>query len=101
METRCHLGQVMRFDTVGKLGWSVSVSTHSIQYVMDHLLGPNSEWKEEDEKEEPTGDAAWFPFPWPGKGRKDRRHGSARELPQPRPAGEVEGEDGICTVRPL
>ncbi|KAH6899248.1 Alpha/Beta hydrolase protein [Coprinopsis sp. MPI-PUGE-AT-0042] len=97
METRCHLGQVMRFDTVGKLGWSVGVGTHSIQYVIEHLLGPNSEWKE-DEEEVPTGDAQWFPFPWPGKGRKDRRHGSARELPQPRPAGEVEGEDGVCTV---
>jgi hypothetical protein len=65
---------------------------------MDHLLGPNSEWKEEPEEEEPTGIAKWFPFPWPGKGHKDRQHGSARELPQVRPAGDVEGEDGVCTV---
>lgn len=101
METRCHLGQVIRLDTVSKLGWSVDVRTHGIQYVIDHLLGPTSEWPEPEEDEEGGGGFWGWPG-WPGKGKEeeDPRQRTGR-LPPPMLAGEVEGVDGVCTVRIL
>lgn len=29
MESKCHLGQTILYDTVNKLGWSVDIRTHS------------------------------------------------------------------------
>lgn len=113
METRCHLGQVIRLDTVQKLGWSVDVRTHGIKAVIDRLLGPNSEWPFDDD--EKGGDGGDTPeggiqnilkglWPWPGKkdGEGEGDDGPSepkiRRLPPPKPAGEVEGEDGVCSV---
>ncbi|KAK2460724.1 hypothetical protein APHAL10511_007194 [Amanita phalloides] len=31
METRCHLGKSIVFDTIGKLGWSADIRTHAIK----------------------------------------------------------------------
>ncbi|KAF6758290.1 Alpha/Beta hydrolase protein [Ephemerocybe angulata] len=94
METRCHLGQVIRLDTVSTLGWSVDVRTHGIKYVIDHLLGPNSEWPEPDAEPEPSGFWGWPG--WPGKDKDEPKQTTGR-LPPPRPAGDVEGEDGVCS----
>ncbi|TFK82582.1 alpha/beta-hydrolase [Polyporus arcularius HHB13444] len=38
IETRCHLGQVIRYDTVTKLGWSANVIHHGIQALIDGVL---------------------------------------------------------------
>ncbi|KII89449.1 hypothetical protein PLICRDRAFT_608546 [Plicaturopsis crispa FD-325 SS-3] len=38
MESRCHLGKVVRYDTVSKLGWSVDSRTHGIKVVIEKLL---------------------------------------------------------------
>lgn len=35
---------MIRYDTVTKFGWSVSASTHGIQYVIDHVLA--SDWEQ-------------------------------------------------------
>jgi len=43
METRCHLGQIMRYDTVTKSGWSVDARTHGIKVVIEKLL--SEDWK--------------------------------------------------------
>ena len=40
---RCHLGKVIRYDTVSKLGWSASVRTHGIQVVIEKLL--SEDWE--------------------------------------------------------
>ena len=37
-ETRCHVGQSIVYDSVGRLGWAVDVRTHSIQRVIEGLL---------------------------------------------------------------
>ncbi|KAJ7613852.1 Alpha/Beta hydrolase protein [Mycena polygramma] len=42
LETRCHLGQRILYDTVSQRGWSVDSRTHSIQYLIDKLL--NEDW---------------------------------------------------------
>jgi len=69
MEARCHLGEVIRYDTVGELGWSVSLRTHPIEVVMHQVLG--IDWQDE---------------------------GSAADVvPKPKKAVDVEGEDGVCS----
>ncbi|KAI0927815.1 hypothetical protein AcW1_005235 [Taiwanofungus camphoratus] len=46
MESRCHLGKVIRYDTVSKLGWSVDIRTHGIRVVIEKLL--STDWDEGD-----------------------------------------------------
>lgn len=46
MESRCHLGEVIRYDTVGQLKWGVSLSNHPIRVIIDSVLGVN--WGEGD-----------------------------------------------------
>ena len=36
---RCHLGQTLLYDTVANLSWSVGVTHHSINVVVDTILG--------------------------------------------------------------
>ncbi|KAK7691229.1 hypothetical protein QCA50_006332 [Cerrena zonata] len=42
LETGCHLGKVIRYDTVTHLKWSVHIGNHGIAVVIDHLL--SKEW---------------------------------------------------------
>lgn len=42
MESRCHAGKTILYDTVGKLGWSSSVVTHRINSLIDDIL--NEDW---------------------------------------------------------
>ena len=44
---RCHLGNVLKYDTVSKWGWSVDVRNHGITVIVDKLL--SADWEEEDE----------------------------------------------------
>jgi len=39
----CHLGKVILYDTVSKLGWSASARTHGIRLVIDQLL--SQDWE--------------------------------------------------------
>lgn len=48
MESRCHLGKIMRYDTVEKLGWSVGVQNHPIVTVIENLL--MKDWEKPDAK---------------------------------------------------
>ncbi|OCH93397.1 alpha/beta-hydrolase [Obba rivulosa] len=38
LETRCHLGKSVVYDTVGKLGWNVDVRTHTIKNVIMNVI---------------------------------------------------------------
>lgn len=42
----CHNGNILRYDTVTKLGWSVSARTHGIQVIIDSLL--SKDWESGD-----------------------------------------------------
>ena len=44
---RCHLGKIIRYDTVSKLGWSVDIRSHGIKVVIDRLL--SGDWEEGDQ----------------------------------------------------
>jgi lipase ATG15 len=38
MESRCHLGSSIIYDTVSNLSWAVDIRTHTISNVVDKLL---------------------------------------------------------------
>ena len=38
LETRCHLGQTVKYDTITQLGWSANVMHHGIAGVVDGVL---------------------------------------------------------------
>ncbi|CAA7260982.1 unnamed protein product [Cyclocybe aegerita] len=113
LETRCHLGQVILYDTVQRLGWSVDIRNHGIQVVIEKILSDNADWKDEfnevdeDEDEEGSGLMKVLRWGWPGRKRGSGEEGGGdgdgghkqkrREVPLPRPALEVEGTDGVCT----
>lgn len=62
LETKCHLGQSVIFDTVGKLGWGVDVRTHIIGVIITRLLEDETvDWGDDAS----TDDARswwWFRF---------------------------------------
>ena len=47
MESRCHLGTSIVYDTVSNLSWSVDVRTHGIVTVIEKLL--SDPWAPSDE----------------------------------------------------
>lgn len=49
MESKCHSGKSIIYDTIGKLGWSSSVVTHRIATLVDDLL--TEDWDKRVEKE--------------------------------------------------
>ena len=96
LESRCHLGQVILYDTVQKLQWSVNARNHGIKVVVDKLLADDSEWttRNRESQEKVLGMFNW------GWGRKKKR-GDTRdneEVPPVKSAIEVEGIEGECTV---
>ena len=46
LETRCHLGKSIIYDTVGRFGWSVDVRKHVIRTVISQVLDADEEWEE-------------------------------------------------------
>lgn len=47
METRCHLGQSIVYDTITKFGWrSGSLTKHPIKVIITQVL--NEDWEEEE-----------------------------------------------------
>ncbi|KIL68456.1 hypothetical protein M378DRAFT_158256 [Amanita muscaria Koide BX008] len=52
MESRCHLGRSIVFDTVGKCGWGVDIRTHPIKTVIERLL--TQDWDPENNRGVPT-----------------------------------------------
>lgn len=52
LETRCHLGKSIVYDTVGQLGWRVDVRTHPIKQVITRVIELEESW--EDGREVPV-----------------------------------------------
>ncbi|KAI0792607.1 alpha/beta-hydrolase [Abortiporus biennis] len=61
LETRCHLGNVIKYDTVTKLGWSVDVRTHGIAVIVERLL--SEDWDTDEGTEETGGRKRTVPEP--------------------------------------
>lgn len=45
LETRCHLGTSIMYDTVGRLGWSVDIRTHPIKEIINRILEKEILWE--------------------------------------------------------
>jgi lipase ATG15 len=69
LESRCHTGRSIVYDTVGKLGWSVDIRTHRINAVIDNLLVQNWVSPKKGEVEGRMGGWGW----WPGGGREPEK----------------------------
>ena len=96
LESRCHLGQVILYDTVQELKWSVNARNHGIKVVVDKLLADNSEWATRTKDVETQGVLSMFNWGW---GRKKRGNTEVDEkVPPMKSAIEVEGTEGECTV---
>jgi len=54
MESRCHLGNVIEYDTVSNLSWSVDLRTHAIVQVIEKLLSQPWDAAEESGREVPA-----------------------------------------------
>lgn len=51
MESKCHTGRVIRYDTVSKLGWTVDIRTHAILVVVEKVL--SEDWDPENGRSVP------------------------------------------------
>lgn len=115
LESRCHTGKTIMYDTVGRLGWSVDIRTHSIHVIVDKLLVDDWGVKPSEVDGSATGSleaaglrrkrGGWFGW-WPGRGRKDEddRGGDKEEEPEPedgqhggRGVPEPHFEDETCS----
>lgn len=45
LETRCHLGKSIVYDSVGKLGWRVDIRHHPISQVITKVIEAEREWE--------------------------------------------------------
>jgi len=54
LETGCHLGKVIIYDSVSKLNWGVSVRTHPIKIVIDEVF--KQDWDPENGLEVPVAE---------------------------------------------
>ncbi|EPQ32194.1 uncharacterized protein PFL1_00391 [Pseudozyma flocculosa PF-1] len=53
MESKCHSGKTILYDTVGKLGWGSSLTTHRINTLIDNVL--DEDWSEKVRKAKGKG----------------------------------------------
>lgn len=77
MESRCHSGKTILYDTVGKLGWASSVVTHRIATLVDELL--DEDWdkkvakaggKGKSDEQKSIGSRSWQ-LPWSRKDEEE------------------------------
>ncbi|KZT70378.1 alpha/beta-hydrolase [Daedalea quercina L-15889] len=50
LESKCHLGRVIRYDTVTQLRWPVDVRTHGIRVIVEKLLASDWDGGDGDDK---------------------------------------------------
>lgn len=75
MESRCHAGRKIVYDTVGRLGWSIDIRTHSIKPIIDALftedwgVDPNEKAKALALENAKRRRRSWGWWPLPGGGK--------------------------------
>ncbi|KAI8459957.1 Alpha/Beta hydrolase protein [Phakopsora pachyrhizi] len=93
LETRCHTGQTIIFDTAKLLDWAVDIRTHSIKTVIDKVLIPDWKLKSKSLSSKSIGEEGdkghdLFSFRWPWKRKK--KNGSKEDNDNDR-----DDDDGI------
>lgn len=99
LESKCHVGKKIVYDTVGRLGWSVDVRTHSIRVIVDRLLKedwgkqPKEELASEADFEEDAVSERRFGW-WPGRGKNKKPAGGDDGDGDDSNGGENGADDG-------
>ena len=98
MESRCHTGKTIMYDTVGKLGWSSSVVTHRIATLTDDIL--TEDWDKKVEKaaggknkkeEEDVQQSRWH-LSWSRTGKTQDKEAKLGPVPRMRSEKKCRGE---------
>lgn len=107
MESRCHSGKSIVYDTVGKLGWSKGIASHRIGVLVDDLLtmdwdkkvnGKKAGWwsgKKPSKDQDGNGDGeakVFWKWPWQSDDDKDNDDGPLGEVPMRRSEDACRGE---------
>ncbi|KAG9318027.1 Alpha/Beta hydrolase protein [Chiua virens] len=95
METRCHLGKVVLYDTVTKLKWSVDIRTHSIAQVVERLLAEELEWADDPPVEDDPESVSLIGWPWWGGGDdkdKDKDKDTKKKIKLPVPIAKEQAD---------
>ncbi|KAJ8472665.1 hypothetical protein ONZ45_g16569 [Pleurotus djamor] len=89
LETRCHLGKSIVYDSVNVLGWRVDVRKHIIREVIEGVIGYEGGWPERNDDDEPEEDIRefgwfhWLKRGWWGRGDKDKDKDKDKPKPPP------------------
>lgn len=73
LETSCHTGQTILYDTVTVKGWSVDVRTHRIGEIINKVLA--DPWPTENETQDKQDGRWWNWWGWGRKGPKGGKGG--------------------------
>ncbi|TXT10915.1 hypothetical protein VHUM_01666 [Vanrija humicola] len=74
LESKCHVGQTILYDTVTVKGWSVDIRTHRISEVISKVLSdpwPVGDEGADQDEEDDDDDDSWLA--WWGWGRKGKK----------------------------
>lgn len=109
LESKCHTGQSVIYDAVGKLGWTVDVRTHRIGTLIEKLL--IADWAKDEAEialipvtsedallEDKASSRDWLSaWGWPWPGRRKRRD-DENEPDKPGDEGPTSSTTGSSTT---
>jgi lipase ATG15 len=75
LESKCHTGQTILYDTVTVKGWSPDIRTHRIGEIINKVLA--DPWPTETEPN--LGEVSSAKFGWWGWGRKGPKPGQGKD----------------------
>jgi lipase ATG15 len=97
MESRCHSGKTILYDTVGKLGWSSSITTHRIATLTDDIL--TEDWDKKVSKashltgqEQKSWWSSSWHLPWSKSGEEDKKEEKLGSVPKLRSERKCKGK---------
>ncbi|KAM0788203.1 hypothetical protein ACM66B_001362 [Microbotryomycetes sp. NB124-2] len=101
LESRCHQGQKIVYDTVGRLGWNVDIRTHSIKPVIERVLIEDWGVDEDERKRMAKSNIVrqrslfgWWPLPGGGKHKDDGEDGGDDDEPDKKEPEKDDGQNG-------
>ena len=62
LETRCHLGRVIEFDTQSRFGWRGDIRHHPLSVMINKVLGAGGLWPDPHNPGNDTG-STWVTVP--------------------------------------
>lgn len=75
LESKCHVGQTVLYDTVGRLNWGVDLRTHSIKGIIENVLKEDWGVVDKDRRAVRTQWRFGVPRHWHRKSKNDKQGG--------------------------